>query len=255
MPPVDPVAIESEEEEEEEAGYDADDNAEVREVIGPKGDERRTSAELYALRVRGRPGRPHNVRSPSWADADHHSTHPAPIMEVDIPAQPSSSPSSSSESESEQEPLKATLSIPTPVLSSSPSSYTSETSDSVATGRQRPVLAPVITTKRQSSPAPASSGLWRRLTARKDGPGGKTPRRGSFGGGSGSGSEKDSPTGVGLMRRKTMAMLGRSVSGPGAPPNSAPAVDGGGTGESVAHARLRLRALADGRDRLRSEAG
>jgi len=232
VPPVDPAALDTD----EEGGYEADDNAEA---LSPKerSDERRTSAELYVMRERGRTGRPRSVRSQSWADADihnaAHSTHPAPIVEVEIPAATSSSPSppsSDSESESEQEPLKATLTIPTPALSSSPSgsSYTSETSDSPATGRQRPMPTSVVTNKRQSSPAPASAGLWRRLTARKerDGPE-KTPRRGSFGA-SGSGSEKDSPTGVGLVRRKTMAILGRSVSGPGQP---APvgAGDGGGT--------------------------
>ncbi|KZT65556.1 kinase-like protein [Daedalea quercina L-15889] len=214
----------------EEAGYEADDNAEAPEMSSSN---ERTSAELYAMRVRGRPSRPHSVRSASWADTDVHSTthsaHPAPIVEVEIPAAPSSSSSSSeseSDSEQEPEPLKAALTIPTPALSSSPSasSYTSETSDSA---RQRPAYTSIVTTKRQSALAPTSPGLWRRLTARKDRDAQEKTRRGSFGG-SGSGSEKDSAMGVGRVRRTTMAMLGRSVSGSGAP--AFPAGDGGGTG-------------------------
>ena len=210
---------------EKEAGYEADDNAEAPVVISPKerDNERRTSAELYAMRVRGRPGRPHLSRSGSWADADIHSTThsviAAPIVEVEIPtgasspSEPASPPSavdsSESEDEPEPEPIKATLAVPMPTLSSSPSasSCTSDTSDSATT--RRPALTPVATTKRQSSPAPASPGLWRRLTARIDKDSPQKARRGSFGG-SGSGSEREGGGGVGVVRRKTMAMLGRT---------------------------------------------
>lgn len=207
---------------ENEAGYDADDNTEVSAVLSPKerDNERRTSAELYALRVRGRPGRPHLSRSGSWADADvHGTTHSvidAPIVEVEIPTE-ASSPSSrgsrpsgeSGESEDEHsEPIKATLAVPVPSLSSSPSA-SSHTSDASDVRRERPILTRITTATRQSSLTPASSGIWRRLAARID-KGGDAPqntRRGSFGA-SGSGSEDGG--GVGMVRRTTMAILGRA---------------------------------------------
>ena len=243
MAPFEPVDAEK------EAGYEADDNAEAPAAISPKerDGERRTSAELYAMRVRGRPGRPHLSRSGSWADGEIHSTTHSviavPIVEVEIPTGASSPPpppprsppsavdSSGSEDEPEPEPIKATLAVPMPALSSSPSasSCTSDASDSATT--RRSTLIPAGTVKQQSSPAPASPGLWRRLTARIDKDSPQKMRRGSFGG-SGSGSEKEvGGGGVGIMRRKTMAMLGRQ----GAP---APTTEGDGSvGEWASHLR------------------
>ncbi|KAH9945628.1 kinase-like protein [Amylocystis lapponica] len=130
--------------------------------------EGRSSAEAYALRIRGRhPGSAHtpgSSRSHSRAvsqaedDPSEYASHPAPIAEVELPP-----PTSESESEPEPEPAPQMLRVPAvPGMSTSPSgSYTSTTSATTATTAPSEAVTPP-----RSATPPAPSTLWRRLTAR-----------------------------------------------------------------------------------------
>jgi len=222
----------------EESGDESDDDARSR---ANERQARRSSAEVYALRIRGRHGRPHSQsRNVSWAEDDVHNvslnpglsehSHPAPIAEVDLSAvNEASSSSSDSESDLRSSAKKATLTLPAaPPLSSSPSGSSYSTSSASASTSESAAAPP--SPVRPVSPAPAR--LWRRITAKFDVDKEKEKntekekreeleRSVSF-------NEKDgkeAPTSVGAVKRKTLAMIGRSLSG-----TITPAGGGGGGG-------------------------
>lgn len=147
----------------------------------PGRDERRSSAEVYALRMRGRHVRPHSrSHSVSHAEGDFmesasehaHTHHPAPIAEVELPAANDASASDSESSSGHSSPLKAALEIPpAPELSSSPSgsSYISSNA-SASTSVRGSVNAtpPYPMPPPPSAPVVTPARLWRKLTGKFD---------------------------------------------------------------------------------------
>ncbi|KZT06282.1 kinase-like protein [Laetiporus sulphureus 93-53] len=219
---------------------------------------RRSNAEVYM-----RSSRSHSRNASWMDNEDRHSVnsththshqeqihaHPAPIAEVELSTScsfPSISAESECESEIDSKPshLRATLSIP-PIspLSSSPSS-SSYSSASASNAASPPVRSPA---SERASPLaePKTSGRLRRIFSGKyDGDKNnekQKARRGSMGSWTVEKNDKeklrrswlnerDAPTsstggahGVGVVRRKTLSRLVRTISVP-----TAPSVDGDG---------------------------
>ncbi|PCH33300.1 kinase-like protein [Wolfiporia cocos MD-104 SS10] len=193
----------------------------------------RGSAEAYAARVRGHHIRLHsrshsrnNILSASPTHEEH--AHSAPIAEVELSAASVSSDTDSDVRSSS--PIKALLDLPSAAeLSTSPSTSTSFASESVRE------LPPLPRSPSRPPRAASSAGLWKRLTARTSKASDGTKERAKNAGASeedkvqaafqetakdrerhGSFNEKSEivknpPCGAKTMRRRTMAMLGRSI--------------------------------------------